>query len=317
MEEKKVKVFVIVQDRNLQDYLAAMLIGENYEVKAYSRQDTALNELEKDIPDLIISDFQSPDINGVEICKALRKTFLFSHIVLIFLLEDPGQLEKAKLIYAGGDDYIQKSSLEEELLLRVKLNLFRIFRQHDINPITGLPGQASLLKELRQIIDSKAHAAVCCLDLYKFREFNQHYGFKRGDELIKYSGAVITESLRYYGGPADFLAHPASDNFFFITSPLGVDDIVSKIIIDFDKGVPSFYSDEDKKKGFILIKNREGDIQKIPIVRIYMGIAINERVPFIDPAQIMQIASELKNFAQKSFEKSMFAKERRQGWPFS
>lgn len=317
MEDKKIKISVIVQDRDLQDYLAAMLIGENYEVKTHSRQDTALNELEKNIPDLIISHFHSPDINGVEICKALRKTFLFSHIPLIFLLEDASQLEKAKLIYAGGDDYIQKSSLEEELLLRVKLNLFRISRQQDINPITGLPGQASLLKELRQKIDSKAQAAVCRLDLYKFREFNQCYGFKRGDELIKYTGALIAESLRYYGSPDDFLAHPASDNFFFITSPLGVEDIVDKIIIDFDKGVLPFYNDEDKKRGFTIIKNREGGILKIPIVRVYIGIATNEHFPFIEPIQIIQIASELKDFAQKSFEKSMFAKERRKEWPFS
>lgn len=316
-EDKKTKILVIVDDQDLQDYLAAMLIGENYEVKIFSRADAALNDLEKDIPDLIISDFQSARINGIEICKAARKSFLFSLIPFIFLLEDSSQLEKAKLIYVGGDDYIQKSSLEEELLLRVKLNLFRIFRQQDINPITRLPGQTSLLRELRRRIDAKAQTAVCHLDLYQFKEFNQRYGFKRGDEVIKYAGSLITEALRYYGSPTDFLAHPGSDDFFFITSPLGLEEIVNKIIIDFDQAAPSFYDDEDKKRGFIAIKNRKGDILQIPILRLYIGIATNERFPFIDPAQIIQIASELKDFAQKSFEKSMYAKERREGWPFS
>lgn len=317
MEEKRIKIFVIAQEQSLQDYLTAMLIGENYEVKSYARQDTALNELEKDVPDLIISDFQSPDINGVEICKYLRKTFLFSHIPLIFLLEDVAQLEEAKLIYAGGDDYIHRASLEHELILRVKLNIFRILRQQDVNPITRLPGQASLLKELQKRIDSKTQMAVCHLDLYKFREFNQRYGLKRGDELIRYVGALITESLRYYGSPDDFLAHPAGDNFFFITSPMGVDDILDKIIIDFDRGVLSFYSGEDRERGFTVIKNREGGILKVSLTRIYIGIATNEHFPFVDPTQIIQIASELKDFAQKSFEKSMFAKERRKEWPFS
>ena len=316
-EDKKTKILVIVEDQHLQDYLAAMLIGENYEVKIFSRADAALNDLEKDIPDLIISDFQSAHINGIEICKAVRKSFLFSLIPLIFLLEDSSHLEKAKLIYAGGDDCIQKSSLEEELLLRVKLNLFRISRQQDVNPVTRLPGQASLLKQLQKSIDAKAQAAVCHLDLYKFREFNQRYGFKKGDEVIRYTASLITASLRYYGGPADFLAHPSSDNFFFITSPSALEEIVHKIIIDFDAGIPLFYEAQDIKRGLILIKDRKGDILKIPILRVYIGIATNEHFPFVEPAQIIQIASELKDFAQQSFEKSMFAKERRKGWPFS
>lgn len=316
-EDKKTKILVIVDDQNLQDYLAAMLIGENYEVKIFSRAEAALNDLEKDIPDLIISDFQSAHINGIGVCKAVRKSFSFSTIPLIFLLEDSGQLEKAKIIYAGCDDYIQKSSLEEELLLRVRLNLFRVFRQQDVNPITRLPGQASLLKELQKRIDSKAQAAVCILDLYKFREFNQRYGFKKGDKVISYTASLITGVLRYYGGPDDFLAHPGSDNFFFITSPLAVEEIVKKIIIDFDAGIHLFYDAQDIKMGLTLIKNRKGDILKIPILRVYIGIATNEHFPFVEPVQIIQIASDLKNFAQKSFEKSMFAKERRKDWPFS
>ena len=315
IEDKKIKISVIVEDKNIQDYIVLMLIGENYEVRAYSWQGEALSELEKDIPDLVISDSQSTNIDSVYICKAVRKNFLFSQTPFIFILKDSAHLEKAKLIYAGADDYIQTSSIKAEFLLRVKLALYRASRQQDINPVSRLPGQASLLKELQKRIDSKTLFAVSYLDLYKFREFDQRYGFKKGDEVIKYAASLIIRSLRNSGSPSDFLSHPRGDDFFFITSPRGVETIADKIIKDFDEGISEFYDDEDRKRGAVFIKNRKGDILEIPILRIYIGVVTNEHYSFINPAQIIQIAVELKNFAQKNFEKSMYVKERRKECP--
>ena len=313
IEDKKPKIFVITEDQNLQDYATLILMGENYEVKIYSRQNEALNELTKDAPDLIISDFQTAGINGMDICNKVRHLAPFSRPSLIFILEDVTQLEKAKLIYAGADDYIQKSLAEEELLLRVKLNLFRASQIQDINPLSRLPGEVTLLKELQKRIDAKSCFAAACVDLYKFKEFNQRYGFKKGDEVIQYAASVLLGSLRYAGGGTDFLAHSGSDNFFFISSPFDAQAIVDRVINDFDKGIGLFYDETNRKKGFILIKNRKGDILQVPLVRMYIGLVTNEQYPLTNPSQILQIANELKDFAQKTSEKSMYVKERRKG----
>lgn len=315
--DKKIKIVVISEDQNFQDYATLMLIGENYEVRPYSRQNEALNNLTQDAPDLIISDFQSTQANGLDICKKIKSFSSLSHAPLIFVLEDASQLDKAKLIYAGADDYTQKSLLEEELLLRVKLNLFRSAKAQDINPVSLLPGQTALIKQLQKRIDTKSPYAVCGADLYKFREFNQRYGFKKGDELIRYAATLLGESLRYAGGPADFLAHAGGDNFFFISSPLDAQAVVDKAINDFDKGIGGFYDEPDRKKGFIVVKSRKGDIAQVPLMRLHIGIATNEHYSFSNPAQILQVANELKDFAQKSFEKSMYVKERRKDYPFS
>ena len=64
---------------------------------------------------------------------------MFVHIPLIFILEETGPLTVGKVIYSGADDYVQKSTIEEEFLLRVKLSLHRVMRQQDVNPITHLP----------------------------------------------------------------------------------------------------------------------------------------------------------------------------------
>ena len=315
--DKKTKIFVITADQNFQDYAAAMLIGENYEVKLYSRLNGALGDLTEDAPDLIISDVQFSDGNAVDICKKVKNLASISHIPLIFILENSAQLDKAKLIYAGADDYIQKSSIEEEFMLRVKMNLFRASRHQELNPVTGLPGGVTLLKELRKRIEAKSPSAVGRVDLYKFKEFNQRYGFKKGDEVIGFTASLMLQSLRYAAGPEDFLAHTGGDNFFFISSPFEVRAVIDNLIKGFDAGIGSFYDEADKKKGYILFKDRKGDIVQVPLMRVYIGVATNEHYTFTSPAQILQISCELKDFAQKTFEKSMFVKDRRKEWPFS
>lgn len=313
---KKAKISIIVEDRNLQDYIVLILMGEDYDVKAYTTQSDALSNLEKDFPDVIVSIFHSSNINGLDICKVLRKNFLFRYTPIIFILEDTDSLNKAKLIYAGGDDYLQRSMLEEELLLKIKLSLSRVAREKDINPLTMLPGQSNLLKELQKRIDEKALFAICCADLYKLRFYNQRYGFKKGDEVIRYVSSSILKILREFGSPSDFLAHPQNDDFFFLTPHDSAEAVADKITKTFDLNISSFYDMEDRKRGHLLIKNRKGEILKIPFLRVYVGIVTNENYQFFNPTQVIQIVTELVEFAQKSSEKSAYAKERRKVYPF-
>ena len=315
-EEKNLKIALITEDQGIQEYVSLILVGENYDVKTYFTQEEALAGLGGYLPDLVISDFQSPHINGMDICKALRRNYMFVHTPLIFILEETGPLTVGKVVYSGADDYVQKSTIEEEFLLRVKLNLHRAMRQQDVNLITRLPGQAGLLKELQKRIDAKSVTAVCSADLLNFKDFNRRYGFKRGDEVIEFTSGLITRAMSELGSPTDFLAHPQGDDFIFITFPEGAEIIANKIIKDFDANILSFYDEEDRIRGHILLKSRKGEILKIPLLRVHIGIVTNEYYPFINPAQVIQIAVELNDFAQKNFGKSMFVKERRKEYPF-
>lgn len=318
-EEKKKKIAVISEETAIAEYAELILVGENCEVIIYSNQDEAIAALGNNIPDLIILDFQSRYINGLDICKALRKNYLFNYIPVIFIIPqtDTAQLNKGKAVYCGADDYILRPLLEEELVLRVKLNLYRISRQQDVNPITRLPGQSGLLKELQKRIEAKTVSAVCHADLSNFRDFNRAYGFKKGDEVLEFISSLISSTLSNSGSPTDFLAHPRSDDFIFVTHPGSAEEIVRAVIKGFDDNIFSFYNSEDRVRGHILLKNRKGEIEKIPLMRIHIGVVTNENYPFLNTSQIVEVAGELKDFAQKNFDKSMYAKERRKEYPFS
>lgn len=310
------KISLIINDPILQDLVTLLLLGEDYEVKIYPNQEVALTGLEKELPDLIISEFQSKNINGLDICKALKKNFIFRYIPILVVLSDSDLLNKAKITYAGADDYMPRNSIENELLLKVKLNLYRIARQQDIHPLTKLPGQSSLHKELEKRIESKSLFTIYYADMYRLRDFNQRYGFKRGDEVIRYAASIILKALKECGSPSDFLSHPQDDDFIFLSLTDSIDSIADKIIRDFDTGIASFYDEEDRNRGGILLKNRKGDFEKIPILMIHIGIATNESYQFTSPAQTIQIVSEIKCFAKSNFQKSKFVQERRKRFPF-
>ncbi len=313
--EKQTNIAMLVEDQSLQDYMAHLLTGANFKVKAYNTQDQTLSGIEEDNPELIICDFKPIRANGADFCKALRKNPKFLHTPVLFILSDTDISNKAKVIYAGGDDYINSYSLEEELLIKVQLCLHRLSRQQDLNPITKLPGQNSLWKELQKRINAKNIFAVYTLDVNKFKEFNLRYGFPKGDEVLRFTASVITNVITNLGSPSDYIAHPQSDNFTFITYIDSIEAIANKIISDFDARISSFYDAEDRKRGYFLLKVRDGNIRKIPFLYISMGITTNENYPLTNPAQIIQLTSELLNYCQKNLEKSMFVKERRKAYP--
>lgn len=313
-ESNSIKVAVIVEDQALLDYIVLLLVGEGYEVKSFSTQDDAIKNLDKEVVDLIISEFQSPNINGLDICKVLRKNFYYNLIPMFFLIPDSEPLNAARLIYAGADDYIKKSLIQDELFLKVKLNTYRMARQQDINNLTRLPGQSYLLRELQKMIESKKQFAISYLELYKFREFAYRYGFKKADSVAKYAASLIFKILKELGDPSDFLAHIQSNEFIFITLPGKVEGIVNRIIGEFDQGITSFYDEEDRKRGHILIKNRNGQVLRILFLKMRIGVVVSAYLSFFTPARIIQIASEVKDSVVISSNQSMYIKEEGKGY---
>ncbi|MDD5729538.1 MAG: response regulator [Candidatus Omnitrophica bacterium] len=316
-EIHKTKIAVIVEDQRLQDYIVLLLVGEGYEVKAFSSQIGALNSLEADIVDLVISEFHSPNINGLDICKILRKNFIYNLIPIFFIIEDTEPLNAARLIFAGADDYIKKSQIEDELFLKVKLILYRMIRLEDVNTVTKLPGRSGLVRELQKRKEIKDPFAIYDAQIFRFRDFLHHYGFEKADAVIKFTGALILKTLRDMGNASDYLCHYQPEEFLFLSLPDNTDAIANRIIKEFDQGISAFYDDDEKRRGHALIKNRNGEIQQVPFLKLHIGIAINSYFQLFDNTRIVQIANEIKELAQKTPDKSMYLKEERKNYSLS
>jgi len=303
-------ILILSTDSKSFEYINSLLEGEGYIVNSYNDTDSFLIALEEKSFDLILIDMGGKNINGIELCKKIRNDFMLRHIPIILFVEKQHTIEKIKGIYAGADDYIEKPPHAGELLTRVKASLWRAKRDLDANPLTKLPGNASISKELDKRIANQEIFCAAYADLDKFKEYNDYYGFAWGDKLIQHTASVIYNAIKELGEENDFIGHIGGDDFILITSPDSIENICKKIIYDFDMSIPSFYKEEDRNKGYIVIKDRKGIVGEIPFITISIGVVTTRERKIIHSGQIIQIATELKTYC-KTFPKSIYIMDRR------
>lgn len=304
------KILIVDDDPDVLDVLKITLEDEGYEVIEAHDGEEALNIIKGNLPDLLITDFSMPKIKGDRLCSILKEDILVQHMPIIMLTGKGEVTDKVHGINAGADDYLVKPFEPQELVARVKMVLRRTARDLDANPLTRLPGNVSILNELQKRIDEKDLFSVCYIDLDKFKAFNDKYGFKAGDEVIKNTARILIDSVQQKGRPQDFIGHIGGDDFVIVTIPKNVDDLCQYIIKEFDAMIPSLYNKEDREKGYIIGRDRQGNTKKIPLISISIAIVSNEKTEINHVAEVGEIGADLKEYA-KTLKGSNYVKERR------
>jgi diguanylate cyclase (GGDEF)-like protein len=306
---RKEKILAIDDDPDILDVLD-LALSEHYEIIPAQNGQEGLQLAQTKLPNLIICDYKMPMMDGRQLCQTLKKDILLQHIPIIMLTGKGEIKDKVGGIDAGADDYIVKPFEPEELLARIKMILRRTERSLDANPLTHLPGNVSIVEELQHRLDTQKIFAIGYVDLDKFKAYNDQYGFERGDEVIRETARILIRAIREKGGGEAFLGHVGGDDFVFISDDEKADSISQKIVEDFDKISPSFYNEEDRRKGFIVTKDRQGTEIKIGFLAISIGIVSNASQKITHIAQIGEIGAELKKYA-KSLEGSVYVRNKR------
>ncbi|MBU4332901.1 MAG: response regulator [Candidatus Omnitrophica bacterium] len=306
---KRELIVTVDDDPDILDVLE-LTLSEYYDVAKGNNGEEGLQIVQQKIPDLIICDYMMPIMNGREFCKALKKDILLSHIPIIMLTGKGEVHDRIGGIEAGVDDYMVKPFDPDELLARIKMILRRTIRSLDANPLTHLPGNASIMDELQKNISENNPFAVGYADLDKFKVYNDKYGFEKGDDVIKSIARIIIKHVREIAGDNAFVGHIGGDDFVFIAPDDIADQICEKIIKSFDEQVPSFYTSEDNARGFIQGKDRQDNEQTFGLLSVSIGIVSSVNQSITHLAQIGEIGAELKTYA-KSFEASKYVRNQR------
>jgi EAL domain-containing protein (putative c-di-GMP-specific phosphodiesterase class I)/CheY-like chemotaxis protein len=302
---------LLVEDKeDLRKRLVDLLQDEGFRVILAASSEDTLKRVYEEIPHLIILDLTLPENSGYEACKRLKQDLLLRHIPIIMLTEGKDIEERALGLGLDADEYVLKSSEPTELLARISLALGHTYRGLDINPLTRLPGNNSILKRTEEILDKKIPFAICYLDLDNFKSFNDEYGFNRGDDVIRFTSGLIIKAVKELGDSNDFIGHTGGDDFVIITQPERIDKLCSKIINGFDAAVPQFYDQEVRRQGHIIRMDRRGNLIKVPIISVSIAVVTNEKRQLFHIGQISRLATELKDYA-KSFPGSIYFKDRR------
>lgn len=116
------KILIVDDEKPISDIIKFNLTKEGYEIVTAYDGRTALAMFEEEHPDLVILDLMLPELDGLEVAKAIRKT---SHLPIIMLSAKDSEFDKVIGLEIGADDYVTKPFSNRELLARVKAHLRR------------------------------------------------------------------------------------------------------------------------------------------------------------------------------------------------
>ncbi|MDP9239381.1 MAG: diguanylate cyclase [Actinomycetota bacterium] len=195
------KVLVVDDDVVCRLALKAMVNSLGHECVAAANGREAWHALEGGGIDVLISDRQMPDMDGLQLCRLLRarteETYVY--VIMATVLDDMPNVEEGML--AGADDYLQKPLTLETVRLRMiaaervsamhrrfealNMELRMVARK---NPLTGLGNRLSLQEDLEafsiRAIRYGHRYCVAMYDLDSFADFNRRYGKEAGDRAL-------------------------------------------------------------------------------------------------------------------------------------
>lgn len=114
-------IFVVDDERNIRDLIKKYLEKEGYKVTTFEDARQVIGELSRLKPDLLVLDIMLPGLDGMELCKEIRKN---SELPIIFVSARDEELDKILGLELGADDYLTKPFSPRELVVRIK-NIFK------------------------------------------------------------------------------------------------------------------------------------------------------------------------------------------------
>ena len=126
-----IKVLIVEDEIGVRLSLEEVLKREGYEVFSAENGEIGIKLFNEIKPDLIILDMLMPVLDGLEVCKAIRKTDQLTPV--IFLTARGDEVDKVIGLELGADDYLTKPFSQRELLARIKANIRRLINDNNSN----------------------------------------------------------------------------------------------------------------------------------------------------------------------------------------
>ncbi len=263
-------------------------------------------------PCLLFVDGDNSGTVGVGLVRRL-KSDAFTAIVPITTLAGTHHAEQVQAWFTSGADEVLTGLFSPaEQRSRMDAMLVRTERDVSVHPSTRLPGTTEIEREIRRRLDSNQEFAVCYADLDHFKEFNDRYSYYDGDRVIYILSRVLHDVVKGLMGSRGFVGHIGGDDFIFIIPATDISPVCSEILEVFDALIPLQYNDQDRRAGYFFGKDRRGQLHRVPLMTLSIGIVTNRHRRFAHPAQVSELATEMKSYA-KTLPGSVFVVDRRQG----
>jgi EAL domain-containing protein (putative c-di-GMP-specific phosphodiesterase class I)/GGDEF domain-containing protein len=164
------------------------------------------------------------------------------------------------------------------------------------NPLTFLPGNIPVTEHIERLMRERRPFVAAYVDLNDFKPFNDHYGYLRGDEMIRLLAAILTARI---DSERDFVGHIGGDDFMLLFQSEQWQSICRTIIAEFNERSRSLFDAGDLDLGGIHGEDRRGAKQFFPLTTVSIG-AVNIQTSFPRrPEMIATLAARAKRRAKR------------------
>jgi DNA-binding response OmpR family regulator len=192
-------VLVVEDDRDIAELVARYLRRAGFEVDLLSSGRDALARLNERAPDLLVLDVMLPEVSGLEICRAVRRSPATAAIPIIMLTARSEESDRISGLETGADDYLAKPFSANELVARVRA-LWRRAERH-ARPVDHVQTYGSIVVDggRHQVTSRGEPVSLTAKEFLLLQYFLQHRGRVLSRDVLlsgvwgyQYSGGTRT-----------------------------------------------------------------------------------------------------------------------------
>ena len=222
-----IRVMVVDDDATILTYLSRLLSDQGYAVSFARDGREALSVAMKEQPQIIVSDWMMPELDGIGLCHALRETDEGRQMYFVLLTGREEDEDLVEAFEAGVDDFVTKPVVAKVLLARLRAGqrVVRLQREAErdsqslrrfatelavanrrlrqaalTDPLTGLPNRRYAMERLEQEWSASSRNqrtfSVMVIDIDRFKSVNDVYGHDTGDQVLRQVAMALRKAAR-------------------------------------------------------------------------------------------------------------------------
>lgn len=261
-----------------------ILEDDNNQVIISSNILNAFEIIRNQEPDLIIiSDSIEEELTSF--CSKIRIMTYNMRPVIVAISKSAEIQDKINVLKSGADDFMSEPINTEEFKMRIFAHIRREYESYlDIK--TNLPNGNYCMRALKRTLFENSSWGALLIEIKHFDDYKNAYTELASDKLIKTFSAIMTSAL----DKLDFLGSINENEFLIITNSIKLEKIASFLTFAFDSVKEKFYSQEDVKRGYMIIQGDALAGKRGEFISLIIGGISNE---FNNYENINQILEEL------------------------
>ncbi|CAN7599779.1 phosphodiesterase [Acidovorax sp. LjRoot118] len=171
----------------------------------------------------------------------------------------------------------------------------RIEAARHANPLTFLPGNIPISMHMQRLLESGTEFVACYADLNNFKPFNDHYGYWRGDQMIRLVARLATT---HCDARRDFVGHVGGDDFMLIFQSSNWLQRCKNIVDEFAREALTLFDDGARAMGGIHSEDRHGVRRFFPCTTLAIGAVRIQPGTYRHAEEVANLAAVAKHEAK-------------------